>query len=167
MLKENIEVLEKQYLLPSQLFASKANVEVSTILGSCVAVCLYDERLKVGGINHYMLPIWNTGLATPKYGSVAMEKLLKKMLEMGCQKSNIIAKVFGGGDVTYGTANMFNIGQRNIDFAFDYLKKNNIRIAAQDCGGNLARKLLFNTKSGIVIQKYITKEIDKEAKRGF
>ena len=74
------EGLGKHYLYPSALFAEKTPFMVDTVLGSCVAVCLFDNQLKIGGINHYMLPFWNgNGLASPKYGNIATEKLVEKM----------------------------------------------------------------------------------------
>ena len=93
-----MEDVKTHFLYPSSLFASNEPHIVSTILGSCVAVCLFDATTKIGGINHYMLPFWNgQGLASPKYGNIAIERLLEKMIALGCKKSNIRAKVFGGG----------------------------------------------------------------------
>src|SRR6056297_2647363 len=92
--------LKTHFLYPSTLFASKTPYLVNTILGSCVAVCMYDPVLKIGGINHYMLPLWNgEGLASPKYGNIAIEKLLEKLKSFGSKKYNIKAKIFGGGEV--------------------------------------------------------------------
>ena len=73
--------LPSHFLYPSALFASREPYIVNTILGSCVAVCLYDVKLQIGGINHYMLPFWNgQGLASPKFGNIAISKLLEKMI---------------------------------------------------------------------------------------
>ena len=72
------EEINKHYLYPSALFAEKERYMVDTILGSCVAVCLFDSVKKIGGINHYMLPLWNgNGLASPKFGNIATEKLIE------------------------------------------------------------------------------------------
>ena len=91
------EELGKHYLYPSALFAEKAPFMVDTVLGSCVAVCLFDQQLKIGGINHFMLPLWNgNGLASPKFGNIATEKLIEKMQRNGSSLKNIVAKVFGG-----------------------------------------------------------------------
>ena len=71
---------QTHFLYPSTLFASREPFIVNTILGSCVAVCIYDTVLKFGGINHYMLPFWNgQGLASPKFGNIAIHKLLEKI----------------------------------------------------------------------------------------
>ena len=93
--------IETFYLYPSAMAVYNRKVLVHTILGSCVAVCLYDKVLNIGGINHYMLPLWNgEGLSTPKYGNVAIDKLIDKMLANGSRKEHLVAKIFGGGEST-------------------------------------------------------------------
>jgi len=152
--------LKTHFLYPSTLFASKTPYLVNTILGSCVAVCMYDPVLKIGGINHYMLPLWNgEGLASPKYGNIAIEKLLEKMTNNGSKKSNIIAKVFGGGEVIDTNISQFHIGERNILIAQQVLKELNIRISGQSLGGKNGRKIQFNTGTGAVLQKIIQKSL--------
>ncbi len=144
------------FLYPSTLFASREPYIVNTILGSCVAVCFYDPITKIGGINHYMLPLWNgEGLASPKYGNIAIERLLDKMISLGSKRSNIIAKIFGGGEVIDTQISQFNIGERNINIAFQVLKDLNIQIAGNSVGGKYGRKIQFNTETGIVLQKFI------------
>lgn len=132
---------------------------MSTILGSCVAVCLYDPVTHIGGINHYMLPFWNgEGLASPKYGNIAIERLVEKMISLGCKKTNIIAKVFGGGEVIDTQISQFHIGERNIAVAIQMLKELNIPIAGQSVGGKNGRRIQFNTQTGAVLQKMIAKQ---------
>lgn len=148
------------FLYPAALFANKEPHLVTTILGSCVAVCLYDPVLRVGGINHFMLPLWNgQGLASPKYGNIAIEKLVDKMLSMGCNKNNIQAKVFGGGEVIETSITQFNIGTRNIKLAYEALEELKIPILGQSVGGKLGRKILYNTETGEVKQKFIQKQL--------
>jgi len=146
------------FLYPAALYASKAPTKVSTILGSCVAVCLYDPILKFGGINHFMLPYWNgQGLASPKYGNIAIEKLIEKMLSYGSLKSNLKAKVFGGGEVIETNITQFHIGERNIKVAIEMLQEFNIPVVAKSLGGKLGRKIEFTTDTGEVRKKYIEK----------
>ncbi len=148
------------FLFPATMFASKEPVMVTTILGSCVSVCLWDYERQYGGINHYMLPFWNgKGLASPKYGNIAITKLLDKMLEMGCNRKNIIGKVFGGGDILQTRSCHFNIGERNIEVAMEALKEYNINVAGACTGGLKGRKIVFDTMKGTVIHKYIEKKI--------
>jgi chemotaxis protein CheD len=150
--------INTHFLYPASLFACIEPYKVSTILGSCVAVCLYDSVLKIGGINHYMLPFWNgQGLASPKYGNIAIERLLEKMLFFGCNKINIKAKIFGGGEVIETNITQFHIGQRNIKLALEMLDELKIPIIAKSVGGNLGRKIEYNTATGEVKQKYIEK----------
>ncbi len=148
--------MEKVFLYPSALFASNKPHEITTILGSCVAVCLHDPILKIGGINHYMLPYWNgRGLASPKYGNIAIEKLLAKLLAYGSDKTNIMAKVFGGGEVIQSNNNQFSIGERNVEVANTMLKEYKIRIYSSSTGGKLGRKIIFNTETGEVMHRFI------------
>jgi chemotaxis protein CheD len=151
------------YLFPSTLYVTKEPCLVTTILGSCVAVCLWDNELNYGGINHYMLPLWNgKGLASPKYGNIAIQKLFDRMIDLGCNKKNIKAKVFGGADILQTSSYQFNIGTRNIEIANEYLKDLNIFVAGASVGGLNGRKILFDTYKGIVIQKYIGKNTDQQ-----
>ena len=154
-----MEVRETHYLYPSALFASRTPTTVSTILGSCVAVCRWDKELRIGGINHYMLPLWNgNGLASPKFGNIAIEKLIEKMLQLGSQKKNLVAKVFGGGEVIE-TKSHFHIGTRNIEVAETMLKELGIAIVAKSVGGPNGRKLEYDTDTGAVRQRMIQKTI--------
>lgn len=147
------------FLYPSNLFASREPFIVNTILGSCVAVCLYDTVLQYGGINHYMLPLWNgQGLASPKFGNIAINKLIEKMQSMGSAQRNMVAKVFGGGNIIEASTATFMIGDRNIAIAIDMLKELQIKIISQSVGGNLGRKIQFNTITGEVKQKMIEKQ---------
>ena len=149
------------YLLPGNLFAHQEEYTVLTVLGSCVSVCFWDPRKKIGGINHYMLPLWNgEGLASPRFGNIAIVKLLEKMLELGADRRSLQAKVFGGGDMLKATTAFMNIGQRNIALAQDMLRDEHIPIISSDTGGMCGRKLMFNTQTGVVLVKQLKKQID-------
>lgn len=146
------------YLYPSTLFASVQPTEVSTVLGSCVALCLYDPVCRIGGINHFMLPIWNgEGLASPKYGDIAIDKLLQKMLLLGAKKAHLQAKIFGGADSRKAT-NVFKIGERNGQLAFSRVEELGIPIVSSHWGGELPRKLIFRTGTGEALLKVLSRE---------
>lgn len=148
------------FLYPSAIFASKEPYYINTILGSCVAVCMYDSVLKFGGMSHYMLPLWNgDGLASPKYGNIAIEKLVEKMISLGSNKYNIIAKVFGGGEVIDSEIQYFHIGDRNIKLAWDTLQDIRIPIVSSSVGGKFGRKIIMNTVTGEVKQRFVKREI--------
>ena len=150
--------LAAHFLYPAAMYASKTPTLVSTILGSCIAVCFWDPTLKIGGINHFMLPFWNgQGLASPKYGNIAIDRLMEKMISMGSNPKSIKAKVFGGGEVIETNIKQFHIGDRNIQIAFERLEELKIPVISQSVGGKLGRKIQFNTETGEVKHKFIQK----------
>ncbi len=151
----------QHFLYPSSFFASKEPYVVKTVLGSCVAVCLWDKALHFGGINHYMLPTWmGNDLASPKYGNIAIEKLVEKMRFMGSRIEDLQAKVFGGGELLEGIdggPSATQIGERNIQIAKIMLDEYKIPIVASCTGGKKGRKILFFTDTGEVRHKYLDK----------
>ncbi|NOZ47631.1 MAG: chemotaxis protein CheD [Chlorobi bacterium] len=149
---------KEHFLFPSTIYTSNSPAIVKTVLGSCVSVCLWDAINKCGGINHYMLPFWNgKGLASPKYGNIAIQKLIKEMIDIGCKRNNLIAKVFGGGEVIDVQSASFQIGVRNSVIAHEILRDEKIKIVSKSLGGKLGRKIQFNTFNGEVIMRYIKK----------
>jgi len=147
--------MEKLYLFPGSVFVNKVPHVIDTVLGSCISVTLFDPVLKFGSINHFMLPVWNgEGTASNKYGDIAIPHLIKKMLDMGSNRTDLIAKVFGGSEINQPNG-YFRIGVRNTAIAFDVLKKERIRVACQSVGGNLSRKLVFRSDNGEVLIKFV------------
>ncbi|MBN1253071.1 MAG: chemotaxis protein CheD [Bacteroidales bacterium] len=146
----------KHFLYPGAIFANTEPYYITTILGSCVAVCLYDPVIKIGGMNHFMLPLWNgQGLASPRYGNIAIKKIIEKLEALGSSRSNIKAKIFGGAEIIATNINQFMIGERNIRIAKDILHEENIQILSSSLGGKLGRKIIFDTYTGEVRQKYV------------
>jgi chemotaxis protein CheD len=138
------------YLHPGQLFVAAGPAAVTTILGSCVAVCVWDVTLGIGGINHYLLP---AGLRTTptgtRYGNVAIEKLLEKLARAGTRVPNLRAKVFGGAcvlDAMRGKEN--HLGDKNVEIARKALAEADIPVVASDVGGTRGRKLIFHPHDG-------------------
>ncbi|MDF1549586.1 MAG: chemotaxis protein CheD [Bacteroidales bacterium] len=144
------------FLYPGAIFINQQPYVITTILGSCVALCLYDPVLKIGGMNHFMLPLWNgQGLASPRYGNIAIKKLIDNIVSLGSNRANLKAKVFGGAEIISTNISQFMIGERNISIAKDLLHEENIPIVASSLGGRYGRKILFDTFSGEVRQKYV------------
>jgi len=149
----------KHFLHPCTIFVHKEEHWVSTILGSCISLCLWDPKLGLGGINHYMLPLWNgEGLPTPRYGNIAIEKLIERILAHGGRKERLVAKLFGGARVIRGDAAPFSVGERNITVAREILAAQEIKIAASEVGGTRGMKIHFNTRSGSVLLARIPAE---------
>lgn len=147
---------EYVYLYPSNLIVSANTTLIRTVLGSCVAVCIWDKFKRTGGMNHYMLPFWNgNGLASPKYGNIAIKSLVDKMIENGSSRQNLVAKVFGGGEIIEVQQANYQIGERNILIAENLLSEYKIQIRAKSVGGKFGRKIQFNTNSGEVLMSYV------------
>jgi chemotaxis protein CheD len=124
---------------------------LGTLLGSCVAACFWDVRLKIGGMNHFMLPqapdIGSPTGAPARYGLYAMEVLINDMLMAGCKRENLSVKVFGGANMTQ-TNNLNHVGQRNADFVLNFLQKDGWVAKASDLGGVHSRRIYFDTFNG-------------------
>ncbi|WP_050927905.1 chemotaxis protein CheD [Aestuariivita boseongensis] len=121
-------------------------VAMSTILGSCVSVALFDRSSGVGGINHFLLPSsGRPGCNEVKFGAMANELLINELLKMGASRSHLRAKIFGGANIV---ERLGDIGSRNVSFAQDYMKREGIRIEQADTGGRQARRLHFHPVSG-------------------
>jgi chemotaxis protein CheD len=130
---------------------------ISTLLGSCVAVCLYDPLLQIGGMNHFMLPsrlkTANTDTDIILSGDYAMEILLNGLLGKGARKERLIAKAFGGGTIV--TSIQMAIGERNATFAKEWLAREKIPLAASDFRGPWSRKVIFVPTTGEAFCKRI------------
>ena len=149
---QTIVALPSRYLFPAEIFVASQPTMVSTVLGSCVAVCLWDSRQAIGGMNHYLLPLWNgDGLATPKYGNIAIRQLVEKIVAKGGERKNLQAKIFGGAAMWSNTEGLFAIGLRNIELAHHQLKELQIPLVAADVGGTQSRKIFFNSGDGSVL----------------
>lgn len=149
-----METFSHHFLLPGSIFVKREEHLVMTVLGSCISVCLWDKVRNTGGINHFMLPLWNgEGLPTPKYGDIAIELLIRKMLDLGCRKESMVAKVFGGASMIANSTGMFAIGDRNLNLAQQLLAGQGIPVVASETGGNSGRRIIFNTFSGVVFLK--------------
>ena len=154
--EENADHHLKHYLYPSAIYAHASPSIVTTILGTCVSVCIWDFYTQKGAINHYMLPLWNgEGLASPKYGSIAIRKTIDKMKEMGSLQTNLRAKIFGGKSKSDGSSDFFLIGERNIEIAYAILEKENIPVISANVGGKYGRRIQFFTDTGDVYLNFI------------
>lgn len=142
-------------LLPGEYFVSTRDRLLVTVLGSCVAACLRDTRMGIGGMNHFMLPDTDVAQADEngaRYGTYAMEVLINHLLKLGARREHLEAKVFGGGNVLPGLTQA-NVGHKNAAFVESFLREENIRIAARDLADIYPRKVYFFPASGRVLVK--------------
>jgi chemotaxis protein CheD len=137
-------------VLPGEYFVSGDDVLIMTVLGSCIAACVWDGKARIGGMNHFMLPEGEDG--SGRYGSYAMELLLNEMIKMGARRETMQAKVFGGGAVMAGFTTM-NVGERNTKFVLDYLATERIPVVSQDVLDIHPRKVCFFPVTGKALVK--------------
>jgi chemotaxis protein CheD len=148
---------KSHFLYPGQIFVSRELVTISTILGSCAAVCLWDRRKKVGGMNHYLLPIGEEGSANPyRYGNYANEALLNKMLALGCGVKDLQGKIFGGAS-QFSAAPENSLGSQNVKLAEEFLQNWRIPLLLTDVSGKRGRRLAFRTDDGTTTLKIFDK----------
>lgn len=146
-------------VLPGEYYATDGEEMIVTVLGSCVSVCLRDSYSGIGGLNHFLLPHDRSNRDTPltesaRYGVYAMELLINHLLKLGAQRSRFEAKVFGGGKVIKDFT-FANVGERNVSFVLEHLKKEGIPIVARDLLNIYPRKVHFFPSTGRVMLKKI------------
>lgn len=148
--------LEAVKLLPGEYYATTRDMVLSTVLGSCVSACIYDFQSGIGGMNHFMLPAGKdehgAQLQSARFGDSAMEILIHEILGRGARRANLVAKVFGGGNVQRAMVTT-HVGTENARFVKEYLTKQKINILAADLAGINPRKIHFFPKSGKVLMK--------------
>ena len=135
----------------------ESQLPLSTLLGSCVAVCLFDPQMKIGGLNHFMLPSMgraqNGEIDSLLSGNFAMEALLNALLNRGAKKVRLQAKAFGGGTIIDANDGSPGIGARNASFTKDWLLREGIPLVSSDFLGPWSRKVIFLPFSGEVFCK--------------
>jgi chemotaxis protein CheD len=155
-------------LLPGDYYVTRYNEAIFTVLGSCVSACVRERKLGIGGMNHFMLPLdqsggssaWAENLVSSatRYGNVAMERLINDIMRLGGQRANLEFKVIGGGKVLDMA---LDVGARNAQFIRDYLKTEGFLITAEDLGDCFARKLYYNPSSGKLRVKRLTATVNR------
>lgn len=145
------------YLHPGHLFVTKEPTRITTIVGSCVALCLWDKKSAVGGMNHYMLPYWSTNEnESTRFGNVAIEYLIRKVLALGGSKQHLQGKLFGGASISQAfRGKEMDLGSKNIEVALNLLSSEGIPVVANDVGGTRGRKVILDTFNGVVFVKQL------------
>ncbi|HEX9852919.1 MAG TPA: chemoreceptor glutamine deamidase CheD [Woeseiaceae bacterium] len=149
-------------LLPGDFYVTTTGDEVlDTVLGSCVSACIRNPRLKIGGMNHFMLPrpsgsgndTWDnvSGRAT-RYGSASMEQLINRILGAGGTRGDLEVKIFGGGRVL---SSLTDVGNHNVIFVRDYLKQEGIKVTSEDVGDTCPRHVQYFPMTGRVRVRHL------------
>jgi len=145
-----------RFLQPGHLVISTQPMEITTILGSCVAVCLWDMTRRIGGMNHFMLPLFSgSGVSSARFGNVAMNELLGSLRNPGARLPFLQARVFGGACMFTQMSSASHLGQKNVELALDFLSRNGIEVVEANTGGSRGRKLTYRTDEGSTCLKSI------------
>jgi chemotaxis protein CheD len=109
------------YLHAGQLAIAREPTAITTVLGSCVAVCLHDPVTRIGGMNHFLLPFHVERERSPRFGTVAVPQLVDEVVRAGASRASLVAKVFGGGSVISAFRGR-NLGEENAHLALRLLE---------------------------------------------
>lgn len=145
MTHESKEVATSNYFLePGYIFIASEPTAISTVLGSCVAVCIFDRKRKIGGMNHFLYPEPDKGIdPTAQYGNAATIELIRMMTADGSKIKHMEAQILGGGfnpDIS-----PLDIGRKNIMAARKVLARQGVKIVSEDVGGTKGRKVVFHS----------------------
>jgi len=142
------------YVHPGHLHITDRSVAVTTVVGSCVAVCLWDRDIGWAGMNHFVLPAVIGGAPSLRHGDVAMRTLLERLLGHGATPKTLRARIFGGACVIEAfRASGNDLGSRNLEVARRALQQHRIVVVQEDVGGGTGRKIVFNTEDGSAVVK--------------
>ena len=149
-------------LHPGDYYVAERGELVSTVLGSCVSACVRDGRLRIGGMNHFMLPeaqldagSWGASAwVATRFGNVAMERLINEILKRGGRRAHLEFKLVGGGRVL---DSLTDVGARNIQFAREYVRAEGYRLIGEDLGDVYPRKVIYDPDSGAVRVKRLAR----------
>jgi chemotaxis protein CheD len=151
-------------LLPGDFYVTCEDEMLDTVLGSCVSACIRHPKLRIGGMNHFMLPhpheggsdAWRdiAGAAT-RYGAASMEQLINRILKAGGSRSELEVKIFGGGRVL---ASLTDVGNHNVIFVRDFLKREGMKIVSEDVGDVHPRHIQFFPMTGRVRVRHLKRQ---------
>jgi chemotaxis methyl-accepting protein methylase/chemotaxis receptor (MCP) glutamine deamidase CheD len=133
------------------IVVTRESAILETILGSCVAVCLWDARRRIGGLNHYLVP---AGRGEPErdnlYGRTSVRKLIEQTLSHGSDRHSLQARIFGGGSILKSLEDIFTIGAANVQIAREILKEYGIPVVHDFVGAECGIRIAFQTWDGAV-----------------
>jgi len=144
---------KKKNIHIGEYHASKSPTVIQTLVGSCVAVCLFDPVNRIGGMNHILLPgkaDMKRFDAPARYGINAMELLINKIMNVGGERHLLIAKTFGGAHLLPSISKENGVGIKIAAFVLEFLKNEAIPIIAHDLRGHESRRIYFHTDTGEV-----------------
>jgi chemotaxis protein CheD len=152
------EPLEQVSLMQGDVYYCSEPKILVTVLGSCVALCLWDRKLGAGGMTHFVLPVDLNGERSTRYGDVAIDELEAGLLRLGCRPGDLQAKIFGGAAVLAFSGGQ-TVGSNNVDLAVERMRRDHIRVTARRTGGTAGQQVKFHTRTGEALVRYIPTQI--------
>ena len=143
--------INRLFLSPGEVFCAEEPTLVTTVLGSCVTVTLWDKERRIGGLNHFVLP---RGGGSARYGDTAILELLEGMIDLGAHLRSLEAKMFGGAGVL-PVSGPGSVGASNVAFALGELSRRGIPVVGRRTGGERGRLLMFNTGTGDAFVRWL------------
>lgn len=153
--------MKEIFLKPGEIAFSQLPACITTVLGSCIAVSIFDKKKKIGGLCHYYLPSPNgfeAGGPSYKYGEKAIPSLLKEFKNNGSFPQDLEAKIIGGANVLGTTGSDLQVGTANTNLAKQLLQKFNVKVVAEASGGLKGRKIRFYSHTGAIEMKLLANE---------
>lgn len=148
---------DHRVIFAGEVIASNNGLILETLLGSCIAVCLWDPIAGVGGMNHFILPdSTDSSKAPANFGVHAIRLLIDQCISLGGNRSRLEAKVFGGGQMLACIASEGSVSQRNVQFVHEFLAAEHIPVVSKDVAGVCARRISFDTRSGKIIVRRLS-----------
>lgn len=156
----------EKHIFMGECYTSCEDIVITTTLGSCVSVAIFDTVLKIGGMNHFMLPEQVSDRTngdvylsdSGKYGMQAIETLINCLQKKGGKRRDFVARIFGGSRINSFRHRGFDVGAENINFAFRFMADEKIPVISYDVYGCLPRRVSFFTKTSKTVVKYIIDE---------
>ena len=142
-------------LLPGEMAVADGAV-ITTLLGSCISVCLWSPEPLLGGMNHYIMPEWNgLGDPSPRFGNVAISDLIAAMIARGAKRHRLTAMMFGGASMFHSSGESPAVGSQNIAVGLRLLGAEGISVVSNDVGGLRGRRVTFYTDTGRIVSNLV------------
>ena len=139
------------------------DLPITTLLGSCVAVMIYDSVIRVKAMNHFLLPTSCVQGESCRFGLYAMETMLNEMYKLGCKKENLTAKIAGGANILHDLSE--NIGEKNVMFARSFCRSEGIRVVAENVLDNNGRVIMLDNGFKTVVKMIANRAMDERLAR--
>jgi chemotaxis protein CheD len=151
-------------LYPGDYHVASDDSLIATVVGSCVAVCLYDYQRMIGGVGHFIVPgsIGTEGIIADEVaaqGIASMEYLIGDIVKLGGDRKSFRATLYGAGNFS-ADPGLDNIAGSNIRFLHEYFNLEKIDVVREDLGGNFRRKIFFCPRTGSSFRKFLMNNRD-------